>query len=441
MKRIFTSLIFLFVVYNHAIAQCNVTFQYTVSNNTVSFYASGTNGTINPSAYYAWDFGDGSTGTGIQVSHQYTSGMNAYLACVTYADSNGCTSTFCDTVILNNSNPNPCNTSVSYTYTSGANTPSGGYVFQSQISGFGSQVQYYWYDQTGNISSTQANPTFYLQPGTYTICLNVMDGVCSDTFCSTITITNSNPNPCNTSVSYTFSPISSGSGNYTFQSQVSGFGNNPTYLWQDLSGITYSTQANPTIYLQPGTHTICLYVYDSICIDTFCNTITVSNTNPCNTSVSYTYTSGANTPGGGYAFQSQISGFGTQVQYYWYDQTGNISSTQANPTFYLQPGTYNICLYVSDGVCSDTFCNTITITNTNPCNTTVNFTYSATAGTLNSYYFQSQISGFSSNPYYTWIDANGNVLSNQQNVILSFQPGTYTICLIVDDSVCVDSIP
>ena len=170
------------------------------------------------------------------------------------------------------------------------------------------------------------------------------------------------------------------------------------------------------------------------------NTITITNTNPCNTTVNFTFNNSPNSTGS-YTFQSQISGFGPTVQYVWYSTNSNIYSTQANPSFNLLAGTYNICLYVTDGVCSDTICNTITISNTNPtpCNTSVSYTYTSAAGAFGAYYFQSQVGGFGSNPFYSWIDGNGNVLSNQQNPILNLTPGSYSICLVVQDSFCVDT--
>jgi hypothetical protein len=46
-------------------------FTYTVSGQTVTFDASGSSDSDGTIAEYKWDFGDGNTGTGITVSHQY----------------------------------------------------------------------------------------------------------------------------------------------------------------------------------------------------------------------------------------------------------------------------------------------------------------------------------------------------------------------------------
>ncbi|MFK8038764.1 MAG: PKD domain-containing protein [Crocinitomicaceae bacterium] len=57
--------------------------------------SSSTSGTSNLT--YAWDFGDGSAGTGSTLSHTYN-GNGPYVLCLTIADGSGCTDTYCDTI-------------------------------------------------------------------------------------------------------------------------------------------------------------------------------------------------------------------------------------------------------------------------------------------------------------------------------------------------------
>lgn len=92
---------------------CTTTYCTTVtvgaSNCQANFYAY--NDTVNDIVYlvdlsysnnsqavtYSWDFGDGNT-SGLQYpSHTYASN-GIYLVCLTIADNNGCTSTFCDSI-------------------------------------------------------------------------------------------------------------------------------------------------------------------------------------------------------------------------------------------------------------------------------------------------------------------------------------------------------
>jgi PKD repeat protein len=76
---------------------CNITFTYFDNNGQVAFAVSPF---FNPSASYAWDFGDGNTGTGSGTSNPYAS-SGTYYVCATITDGfNSCTNTFCDSVIV-----------------------------------------------------------------------------------------------------------------------------------------------------------------------------------------------------------------------------------------------------------------------------------------------------------------------------------------------------
>jgi PKD repeat protein len=54
---------------------------------------------LNPLNTYSWDFGDASTGTGVVVNHTYAQ-PGTYTVCVVMTTFQGCTDTFCDTVIV-----------------------------------------------------------------------------------------------------------------------------------------------------------------------------------------------------------------------------------------------------------------------------------------------------------------------------------------------------
>lgn len=55
------------------------------------------NGSTGTNLTYTWDFGDGTTGTGANISHSYT-GNGPYTLCLTVDDGAGCMDTFCDTL-------------------------------------------------------------------------------------------------------------------------------------------------------------------------------------------------------------------------------------------------------------------------------------------------------------------------------------------------------
>jgi len=82
---------------------CNSDFywwqDYDSTNNTFSnvvYLVNMTSGGVAPSTY-AWDFGDGNTSNQQYPVHTYSQVGN-YTICLSIADANGCTDTFCDTI-------------------------------------------------------------------------------------------------------------------------------------------------------------------------------------------------------------------------------------------------------------------------------------------------------------------------------------------------------
>lgn len=132
--------------------------------------------------------------------------------------------------------------------------------------------------------------------------------------------------------------------------------------------------------------------------------------------------------------------------YTWDFGDGNTSVT-ANPIHtYNQPGTYNVCLTVSDrstpSGCVDSFCTVITVGGQggggNPGGGTCDATFSATVYNDTVDFAPTVI-----NPShdYLWLFGDGNISITPAPTHIYGTPGTYIACLIVADSAgnCVDS--
>lgn len=247
------------------------------SPHTVNF----TNQSTGTGLSYLWNFGDGTTSTQANPSHQYN-GLGNYTVTLTVSNSQGCTNTITQSNYVQLANSfTPSFTSVTtgcvgqaITFTN-TSTPTP----QTSTWNFG--------DGT---SSTQINPIkIYTAPGTYSVSLNASaGGGCQGnvTLNNYITIhpkpvaayTAANTFYCQVPASVPFTNLSTGATSYSWN-----FGNS-----------TGSTQLNPTAtYQNPGTYNVRLIATNQFgCKDTMLNlayitvespqlTVNASVTNGC----------------------------------------------------------------------------------------------------------------------------------------------------------------
>ena len=141
-----------------------------------------------------------------------------------------------------------------------------------------------------------------------------------------------------------------------------------TSTWSFGDGTSATGTGDIThLYSSPGTYYVCLTVNSFItsCTATFCDSITIlSPTISCNAyfvsndSSSFTQ------------FYDYSTGTGT-YSYSWDFGDGSISSTVGNEThLYTSPGTYTVCLTITDTStsCTDTYCSSVTVPGALTCN-------------------------------------------------------------------------
>lgn len=241
------------------------------------------------------------------------------------------------------------------------------------------------------------------------------------------------------SASFTSSNSPANPAMVSFTSTVSGFqANFTTYAWTfyDMNGnvMGNSYTANPThTYNANGAYSVCLTVTDSICSNTYCDSVLVSgSSNPCaGFGISFTSSTTAN----GTSFVSTVSGGTSGYQYTWDFGDNNFSSV-ANPTHGYANGSYIACVTVYDANgCSFTQCDSVIVGGgANPCaGVTASFT-SSTAGS-NVTYLQASLanSPHSNDPYdYTW--TIGGATYTGKNLYFQAATGVYIACLTVTDT-------
>lgn len=290
----------------------------------------------------------------------------------------------------------------------------------------GSNLQYFWDFGDGSPISTTANPLHeYPGPGTYYACLTIQDSLsnCFNTSCETIIIGGSGTCVAsfltqNQGLNVDFISTSS-IGNPMFSGVNS---------WDFGDGSTGNGPLVSHTYSQPGTYTVCLIFEDSMssCLDTNCQTITVTNNSPCRANFNVLIN------GDTLEFINLSTGSPSQ-NYFWDFGDGSTSTSNSPIHVYQGPGTYNICLTASDSAsgCQDTQCFAVTLGNSPNCQAL--FSYQANAGTVDFSNFS--VGGSPASPLnYLWDFGDGDS-SFQENPTHVYQaPGTYFVCLTVFDN-------
>jgi PKD repeat protein len=252
------------VTVNTVTASFSATPRVGCSPLTVAFGSTAVN-----TATWEWDFGDGTTGTGSNISHTYVP-VNNYNIQLIVTSIHGCKDTLVKPAYVRVSSG-----TVPYTVpdTIIVCTPPGAVSFTDPTIGSNSWI---WHFGDGD-SSTIKNPSHnYDTPGIYTVTLTTaMPGGCGQTF---------NPYAIIKVLPFIVSPITSvivsPCGPYTVQFN-NGTVDVASYLWNFGDGST-STLANPShTYAQPGTYNISLQLTSiNGCLVTLSATVTVGHVSP-----------------------------------------------------------------------------------------------------------------------------------------------------------------
>ncbi len=332
----------------------------SVQGNIVVY--TGTGSSNYPPLTYAWYFpgGQPTTSSTPVTTVQYTS-PGSHQACLTVADSNGCSTTICQTVTTTG-----CTQNIDANFNTSVNANP--VVFETTNSYYYQETQWDFGDGTTSTdTSSHITHTYPSTPNatTYNVChyLNIIGTTCRDTVCKAVVVPGSSN--CGT-VNFT----STYNGNATVLTATNTGSGNFFYTWKIKNNagttvLTGSTNPFSITSLAGGTYNACVFLYNSnqqLC-DSLCQTITVQTQQPCVGAVAnFTYTlnntviylnAGTNYPSG------------TSFQWWLDGQATGIAPTfqQYNYTA-LSPGTHQICLYVYSNngqMFCDSACQTITV--------------------------------------------------------------------------------
>lgn len=222
---------------------------------------------------YAWNYGDGNTGTAAGGSYHSYASTGTYYVCLTVSNGAGCSSTYCDSItISSNGMSGACMGIVNPVFTAAASGPDG--VFSNSPSGSG-QV-YTWDFGDGSQSNVAGSTTHhYTANGTYYVCLVVFDTAGTDScqYCTNVTITDYPA--CH--ASYFIVQDSLNSFQYNLYNTSSTTVGSPYYYWDFGDGYTSTLPYPSHTYAGNGPYYLCLTIADSTgagyCTDMYCDSL------------------------------------------------------------------------------------------------------------------------------------------------------------------------
>ena len=378
-------------------------FTYVKNGYTVTF----TNTSSSNSVSYNWDFGDGTNSTQQNPPPHTYSNDGAYVVILTVTNPCG-TSIFPQTILIQT----PPVAGFSASPTTGCAPLTVQFTDQSSSNTTG----WSWTFPGGNPgTSTQENPVVtYADPGTYSVTLVVTNSHGSDTVSHSNYISVDTP----TAAGFTF-VVQGDTATFTNTSS-----NANTYFWAFGDGGT-STQANPVhLFAQSGSYEVSLTAYGDC--DTITVTQTVETTQVPVAEFSADVTNGC-TP---FIVHFSDESAHAPTSWSWTFEGGTpATSTEQNPVVeYLNPGTFDVTLIVTNSQGSDTIARPGYITVAE--GSTAGFSY-VVNGTL------VEFTNSSSNAdSYLWDFGDGNTSAATDPTHDFGADGEYTVLLIAENAEC-----
>jgi PKD repeat protein len=251
-----------------------VTFSATDFPSAVPTVARFTNSPVNPAinqdvifnassssvsnGTYAWDFGDGQTGAGVTITHQFNRAA-MFTVVLTVTNDRGQSSSASRTITISASLP-PQSANFTFSPVTPAINQNVLFTAAAEASVVGGNFAWDFGDGgTGNGATVTHQ---YPRSGTFTVTLRVNNGVGQTaTMSRTITVSANLPGG---SANFSFSPTNPGVNDTVFFNASQSLAANASYSWDFGDGSTGSGLTPTHQYARPGTYTVILTVRNDL---------------------------------------------------------------------------------------------------------------------------------------------------------------------------------
>ena len=410
-------------------SQCNASFNWEQIPGSLQIHFNSTSTSEHDIVSYQWTFGDGGTSDGQNPNHTYTEAGN-YLVCLIITDNEGCVDDICQEVTVN-AVSNDCNAAFEWSQVPGTLT----IAFDNNSTSEHDIVSNVWNFGDGH-NGDGVNPSHaYDEPGTYLVCLIITDNVgCVSDVCHEVTV-NAVSDDCNAAFEWSQVP---GTLTIAFDNNSTSEHDIVSNVWNFGDGHN-GDGVNPShTYDEPGTYLVCLIITDNVgCVSDVCHEVTVAAAEPdCH--AGFTWDQVGNT------LEVDFSNTSTSendiVSFSWNFGDGS-TGDGANPSHtYDEPGTYVVCLIIHDSEgCASDVCHEVHVEGgEEPCH--ADFNWEQIPGTLQIHYHSTSTSNHDI-IFYSWNFGDGHEGDGQNPYHTYEEPGTYVVCLYIEDSSgCVSEI-
>ena len=418
---------------------CTVQFSYQMTPATMNVYFVASQSNL--PATYSWDFGDGSVpASGANPQHLYPH-SGTYYVCLnaSYVTPAGaaCTAHWCDSVHVGTTIAS-CN--AQFTWSAAMNTLTG-IAFTSAANPAG--TSYLWNFGDGT-TSNQVNPSHvYAAPGPYYVCLTVSGNGCTNSWCDSVHVVNTQTN-CDAHFS---AVATSATGGIYFNPVMNTMAT--TYSWDFGDGATDTLRTPVHQYTNPGAYLACLTVtrYTTAgtvaCTAHYCDSVhVVSPVISCDAHFNYLSTN----TGASNSFYFNPAANPVGATYSWNFGDGGTSTMRTPTHVYNAVGVYFACLTVTvpgaNGAiaCTSSWCDSIHV-NSTPSGCWAMFTFN-----VNNY-----LSNASFHPattamgtMYAWDFGDGTTSAQMAPTHHFAHSGVYWVCLTTtrtysNGSICTDT--
>ncbi|HSF89636.1 MAG TPA: PKD domain-containing protein [Saprospiraceae bacterium] len=397
---------------------CHAEFTWEQIPGSLQIHFFSTSTSENDIISYGWHFGDGHEGDGNDPYHTYDH-PGTYVVCLRIEDNTGCVSEICHEVTVEGEQSG-CHASFNWEQFQ----DSLAIHFNSTSTSEHDIISYHWNFGDGSEGDGHNPNHTYDEPGTYLVCLIITDSEgCVSDVCHEVTV-QGETSGCH--AIFTWEPIQ-GTNNIHFFNQSTSEHDIISYHWTFGDGHDSNVQNPIHEYAEPGIYVVCLRIEDNTgCVSEICHEVQVGEPQEgCHAQFTWEQIPGTLQ----IHFNSTSTSEHDIISYHWNFGDGHEGDGHSPYHTYDQPGTYLVCLIITDNTgCVSDVCHEVTVGQPE-CNATFNF--EVENGTV---FFNNNSTGGTQHTTWLWEFGDGNTSTEENPQHEYGQSGMYTVCLFMTDT-------